>query len=155
METKHHDSVEYFKHLESKINKRIHSLTNSRSFILASGRALELHLKRLKVHKELTTRWLKMMDLPNKDEIAEVSLKLVDCEERLDTLDETIYSIGMTEKVNLEQLKLFRESAEELLKILKQEVADIHDGKLVTLEKDLSELKRLFETFDNGGDRND
>lgn len=155
METKHHDSVEYFKHLEAKINKRIHTLTNSRSFISASGRALDLHLKRLKVHKRLTTRWLKRMDLPNKDEIAEVSLKLVECEDRLDTLDETVYSIGMTEKVNLERLKMLRESAEELLKILKQEVADIHDGKLVTLEKDLFELKRLFEIFDNGGDRND
>ncbi|MFF2446114.1 hypothetical protein ACFVSW_03345 [Neobacillus sp. NPDC058068] len=44
------DSVTYYKELETEINKRIHAPTNCRSFLLAFGKALELHLKRVRIH---------------------------------------------------------------------------------------------------------
>ncbi|WP_066317560.1 hypothetical protein [Bacillus sp. FJAT-29814] len=146
METKHQDSVEYYKYLEAETNKQIHSLTNCRNFTLAFGRALELHLKKVKVHKRLTTRWLKRLDLPNKDEIAAISVTLVDCEDQLDMLDETVYLISKEQHHNLQQLKTVTQSSKELLAVLQQEVKDIHNNKLMTLEEDLLELKKLFET---------
>jgi hypothetical protein len=146
METKHQDSVEYFKHLEAEMNKRIHSLMNCRSFTLAFGRAMEFHLKQVKVHKRLTTRWLKELDLPNKDELAAISIRLVDCEDRLDVLDETIYLISKDQRANLEQLKIVRQTSKELWVFLKQEAIDIHNGKLMTLEEELLDLKKIFET---------
>lgn len=146
METKHQDSVEYYKYLEAETNKQIHSLTNCRNFTLAFGRALELHLKQVKVHKRLTTRWLKRLDLPNKDEIAAISVTLVDCEDQLDMLDETVYLISKEQHHNLQQLKTVTQSSKELLAVLQQEVKDIHNNKLMTLEEDLLELKKLFET---------
>lgn len=146
MESKHQDTFKYFKHLETEMNKEIHALTNCRSFTLAFGRAMEVHLKQVKVHKRLTTRWLKELDLPNKDELAAISVRLVDCEERLDVLDETVYLISKHQRANLEQLKIVRQNSKELLAFLKQEAKNIHNGKLLTLEEELLDLKKLFET---------
>ncbi|MBS4212096.1 MULTISPECIES: hypothetical protein [Neobacillus] len=145
METTHHDEVAFSKELEAKINKRIHELTNSRGFTLAWGRAMDAHLARLKIHKKLTTRWLKRLDIPNKDEVAELSIRLVDCVEKIDLLDDTIYSFKKRQQINLTHLKMVRQSWEELLVVLRTEEKELKAGNLTSLEKELIELKRLFQ----------
>lgn len=70
MKCKHDDPVSFYKNIETELNKRIHSPTNCRNFTLAFGRAFDAHLKQIKIHKRLTTKWLRSRNFPNKDEIA-------------------------------------------------------------------------------------
>jgi hypothetical protein len=103
-------------------------------------------VKRLRIHRRLTTRWLKHLNLPNKDEISAISVRIVDYEGKLDFLDETIYEIKQSQQKNYTQLKMVRKSWESLLSVLEMEARDIHDFKIKSLELDLLELKQLFHT---------
>lgn len=144
MAPKHHDSVFTYKKIEAELNKRIHAHTNSRAFTIAFGRAMEAHLKRVRIHKRLTTKWLKLLEIANKDEIAALSIRLVDCEEKIDFLDDTVYLINKMMKGNQYQLKIIRESWEEWSAFLKSEVREIRDHKINSLENELLELRALF-----------
>jgi len=154
MESNCHDPVSYYKKIEAEMNNRIHSLTNCRTFTSAFGRAMEEHLKLLKIHRRLTTKWLNHLDLSNKDEIAALSVRIVDCEEKLDLFDETIYSINKKQQENLIQLKMVRVSYEEWLAVLEKELSDIQTSKLKMMEKELLELKQSFYTEFNMEEKN-
>jgi hypothetical protein len=119
MESNHDDPVSYYKKLEAEINRTIHSSTNSREFILAFGKAMDSHLRQARIRRRFSTRSLNRLDLPNKDEIAALSVRIVDYEEKLDLLDEAIYELGKKQQENRDLLKRVRKSSEELLAILK------------------------------------
>ena len=144
MESKHHDPVSYFKKIEAEMNKRIHTYTNCRTFTKAFGRGMEEHLKQLRIHKRLTTKWLNHLDLANKDEIAALSVRIVECEEKLDLFDEKIYTIKKKQQENLSEIKMIRELWEEWLAVLVKEQSDIQTNKLNMLEEELLELKQSF-----------
>ncbi|MEH7108340.1 hypothetical protein [Bacillus sp. JJ1764] len=146
MEKLPEDPIEFFKELEKELNKQIHQSTNNRTFTTAYGRALDRHLKRLKRHKRLTTRWLNQLNLANKDEIASLSVRLVDCEEKLDLQDEVIFLINKEQKSNLSSIRQFKSSLELLLAVLEKEISDTQKNKIETLEVELAELKQLFKS---------
>jgi hypothetical protein len=146
MKSTHQEMDDFYKKLEKKWNEQIHAHTNNRNFTQAFGRALDVHVKRLRIHRRLTTRWLKHLNLPNKDEISAISVRIVDYEGKLDFLDETIYEIKQSQQKNYTQLKMVRKSWESLLSVLEMEARDIHDFKIKSLELDLLELKQLFHT---------
>ncbi|WP_040204620.1 hypothetical protein [Neobacillus jeddahensis] len=144
MNSKCEDSFLDFKKIEAEMNKKIHEYTNTRGFTLAFGKALEVHLKQVKLHRRLTKRWLNHLELVNKDEIAALSNRMVDLVEKIDLLDETIYHILQMQKRNKAQLKMVRESNEEWFTFLKSEVRETRNNKITTLEKELLELRLLF-----------
>jgi hypothetical protein len=146
MKYTHQELDAFYKKLEKKCNEQIHAKTNTRSFTLAIGRALDAHVKRIRIHRRLTTRWLKHLDLPNKDEISAISVRIVDYEGKLDFFDETIYEIKQKQQKNYSQLKMVQKSWEDLLSVLEMEARDIHDFKIKNLETELLELKQLFYT---------
>jgi hypothetical protein len=146
MKYTHQEMDAFYKKLEKKWNEQIHARTNKRSFTLAFGRALEAHVKQIRIHKRLTTRWLKHLDLPNKDEISAISVRIVDYEEKLDFFDDAIYEIKQSQLKNNTQLRMVRKSCEALLSVLEMEVKDIHDCKIKSLESELLELKQFFFT---------
>ncbi len=145
MESKHHDSDANYKKLEAEMNKSIHAWTNCRTFTKAFGRAMNAHLKWARIHRRLTTRWLKRLDFANKDEYAEISVRLVDLEDRLDFLDETIYEISKIQRENLLRLIEVRKLWKECCSVYKAEMKDIRDSKIKTLEKELADLQQFFE----------
>ncbi|MEH7304898.1 hypothetical protein [Neobacillus drentensis] len=142
----HRDSDSFYKKLEAEMNKRIHACTNNRNFTIAFGRAMEAHLKQLSIRKRLTTRWLNKIDLANKDEISAISVRIVDYEEKLDLLDESIYKMSKRQQENQTKFKMIRESWEALQEVLEMEAREFHDSKLKNLELELSDLKKLFDT---------
>ncbi|MBT2734963.1 hypothetical protein [Bacillus sp. ISL-7] len=146
MKYTHQEMDAFYKKLEKKWNEEIHARTNKRSFTLAFGKALEVHVKQIRIHKRLTTRWLKHLDLPNKDEISAISVRIVDYEEKLDFFDDAIYEIKQSQLKNNTQLRMVRKSCEDLLSVLEMEVKDIHDCKIKSLESELLELKQFFIT---------
>jgi hypothetical protein len=146
MEFSHQEKDSYYKKLEAEINKRIHAKLNNRTVTAAFGRALEAHVKHLKIHRELTTRWLNHFNFPNKDEISAISVRIVDYEGTLDHLDETIYWMNKRQQENLTQLKIVRKSWEDLRSVLEKEARETQTpgGKIKSLETELLELKQLF-----------
>jgi hypothetical protein len=146
MKSTHQELDTFYKKLEKKMNEQIHAYTNTRSFTLAFGRVMEAHVKRIRIHRRLTTRWLKHLDLPNKDEISAISVRIVDYEGKIDFLDETIYEIKQSQQKNYTQIRMIRKSCEALLSVLEKEARDIHDCKIKSLESELLELKQLFHT---------
>ncbi|EKN68790.1 hypothetical protein BABA_12086 [Neobacillus bataviensis LMG 21833] len=144
MDSKHCDLVSIYKKIEAQMNNRIHAETNTRTFTMAFGREMEAHLKKARIHRRLTTRWLNRQGLVNKDELAAISNRIIDCEEKIDLLDDSIYHLNKILKENYIQLRMVRESWDEWFIFLKDEVRAIHDDNVNTLEKELQELKLLF-----------
>lgn len=139
------DPIQFYKQIEAEINKRIHARTNSRAFTVAVGKAMDSHLRELRIFKRLITRWLNRLDLATKDEFASLSNRMVDIEGEIDSLDESIYQIINLQKTNQRKLKMVRESLEEWATFLNCEVREQRSNHIKTLENDLQDLKKLFE----------
>lgn len=157
MDSMHREFETYYKNLEAELNKRIHTCTNNREFIRASGRALEAHLSWVKLHRRLTTRWLNRLGLVNKDELAAISLRVVEHEGKLDALDDQLYTVNKTQQENQRRLKDIHMSLKEWLTILRKEITELHCDNISSLEKELLALKLLFneesEVEENENDR--
>ncbi|MEH7414868.1 hypothetical protein V7266_06235 [Neobacillus drentensis] len=145
MNSKQQDPIQFYKQIEAEINKRIHARTNTRAFTAAVGKALDSHLRKLRIYKRLITRWLTRSDLATKDELAALSNRMVDVVGDIDSLDESIYQIINQQQANQRKLTKVRESLEEWSTFLNSEVKDQRSNSIKTLENELQELKKLFE----------
>jgi hypothetical protein len=112
---------------------------------MAVGKALDSHLRELRIYKRLTTRRLNRLGLANKDEFADLSNRIIDVVEEIDSLDESIYQTHKLQKANQIKLEMVRQSLQEWSTYLKIEIQDRRKSSLKTLEEDLQELKQLFE----------
>jgi hypothetical protein len=144
MEPIHQEMVEFYKSLEKKCNQTIHRHTNCLAFTQAFGKAMDFHLNQVMKHRKWTNRWLTRLNLPTKDEIVSIAVKMVDSEEKLDTLEENIYLLTNKQKQNNIQLNILAVTLSELLIVLENERTEKRQEKLNTLEKELDELKQLF-----------
>jgi hypothetical protein len=145
MDSMQRDREAYYKKIEAQMNKRIHATTNIRAFTLAAGRALEAHLKRVKIHRRLTTKWLNHIGLVNKDELTALSVRIVDYEGKIDSLDDQMYTLNKSQLKNQLLLNTIHHSLEEWVTFLRNEMKDLHSSKINNLEKELLELKQLFK----------
>lgn len=145
MEFKHDDPITLYKDIEYELNKRIHAAANCRDFTLAFGRAMDNHLKQMKIHRKLITSWLKARNLPNKDEIAAISERIVKNSEKIDVIDDALYILHKQQKNNQDLLAMVRSSWEDLLAVLAAEEREFQSKKVKSLELELFELKQLFQ----------
>jgi hypothetical protein len=145
MDSMQRDREAYYKKIEAQMNKRIHATTNNRAFTLAAGRALEAHLKRVRIHRRLTTKWLNHIGLVNKDELTALSVRIVDYEGKIDGLDDQMYTLNKSQHKNKLLLNSIHHSLEEWVTFLRNEMKDLHSSKINNLEKELLELKQLFK----------
>lgn len=145
MNSKHQDTIQFYKQIEAEINKRIHASTNSRAFTKAVGKAMDSHLREVRIYKRLTTRWLNRRNLATKDEFAALANRKIEVEEEIDSLDESIYQIIKLQKANQQKLTMVRESLEDWSTFLNSEVCHKSSHPIKTLENELQELKKLFE----------
>jgi hypothetical protein len=84
------------------------------------------------------------LDIPIKDEIADIALKKVVCEEKVDLLEDTIYILKKEQKKNIFELQKLKESLVEMLIVVEAEVKSLQGQKIKSLEKELDALKQLF-----------
>jgi hypothetical protein len=145
MKSTHQDPEIFYKELEKEWNKRIHASNNSLTFTHAFGKALEKHLDHIVIQRELIKKWLTVFDIPNKEEFVTLAGRKVDCVEKIDSLEETIYELNMDLKQDNTELKKLNKSLLDLLSLIEDEVGNIKTAKIKTLEKELQELKFLFK----------
>jgi hypothetical protein len=118
MQTSGKSPNEFFKELEDELNKKIYSLTNSKPFIKMAGEALDQHLDMLIELRMATGHWLEIMALPSRDDVADIAKMLIKTEDRLDSLDESLYQI-------LDDIRVYRNEIGRL----KDEIADVDRRK--------------------------
>jgi hypothetical protein len=145
MESRHQDPETFYKELEKEWNKRIHAYTNSLTFTHAFGKTLDKHLDFIVIQRKLINNWLTVFDIPNKGEFVTLAGKKVDCIERIDSLEETIYELNTDLKRDNTVLKKLNNSLSDLLSLIEDEVKNIKTAKVKTLEKELEELKFIFK----------
>jgi chromosome segregation ATPase len=144
MKTYSFDTNTFYKNLENDINRRIHASTNCLTFTKAVGNELEYHLNRVLIYREMINKHLILINAPSKEEISVIANRLVDCEEKLDNLEETIYEMNQTQKKNNFQISKIKLVMEDLIQELNKETSYFHQLKIQTLEIELEELKHLF-----------
>jgi hypothetical protein len=144
MESKHQDPGTFYKELEKEWNKRIHAYTNSLTFTHAFGKALENHLDYIVMHRKLINHWLTVFDIPNKEDFVTLAGRKVDCVEKIDSLEETIYELNIGLKKDNTEFKKLNKSLRDMLCLIENEVKNVKVCKIKTLENELDELKKLF-----------
>jgi len=92
------------KKIEDDINCKIFSQTNSLSFIKMTGTAIEEHINYLVASREFTNQWLDCNGLPSRDDIADIAIKIIGNEDRLDRLDDTLYQVLMNINASRRQM---------------------------------------------------
>lgn len=145
MESKHHDSITFYKQLEKELNIRIHQNTNCLAFTQAFGKSVEYHLDRVLITRRLIAKWLKHVDVPSKDEFADIAVRLVDYEEKLDELENTVYLLNKQQNQNISQIEILKDSLENLLHAVEMEVRELKARRIKSLENELEDLKQLFD----------
>lgn len=145
MESKQQDPVEYYKSLEKGWNKIIHSTANSLTFTHAFGKAIENHLDHVVIQQKVINNWLTVFDIAKKEDFAEIAIKKVKCEDKLDDLDETLYMLNIVLKNDHSQLKKLNHSLREMLCLLENEVKGLKEIKIKSLKDELEDLKKLFD----------
>ncbi|MEC1524780.1 hypothetical protein P9D43_22500 [Neobacillus niacini] len=145
MESKQLDPVEFYKNLEKYWNKRIHSSTNCPTFTRAFGKSFENHLDQVEIQQKVINNWLTQFNLSKKDDFAELANRKVDGEDKLDDLEEKLYTVNVVLKNNYSELKKLNKSLSEMLCGMENEVKDLKVHKIKSLKNELEELKRLFE----------
>ena len=144
MESRHQDSVSFYKDLEKECNKRIHAQTNCLTFTHAFGKAIENHLDHVVIQQKVINNCLTLLDIPPKDDFANLAQRKVDCEDKIDHLDETLFMLNRDLKKDNSELKELNKSLSDLLCLIENEVKDLKANKIKTLKTDLEDLKNLF-----------
>lgn len=146
MDFMHQGQVAFYKKLEEDWNKKFHDLCNTSSFVQAYAKEVHHHLNQVIVHRRLITEWLTYLDIPNKNEVAEFANRKIDCEAKLDFLEDTAYWVNRAHKMNVIHFVEMKEALEELLSVIEEEICDEPKGNLESLEKELWDLKFYFHT---------
>ncbi|MCM3690150.1 hypothetical protein [Neobacillus niacini] len=144
MASRHQDSVSFYKDLEKECNKRIHAYTNCLTFTHAIGKAIENHLDHVVIQQEVINNWLALFDIPLKDDFANLAQKKVDCEEKIDHLEDTLFMLIRGLKKDNSELKKLNKSLCDLLCLIENEVKDLKANRIKTLKTDLEDLRMLF-----------
>jgi hypothetical protein len=145
MDSRHQDTGTFYNGLEKEWNKRIHAYTNSLAFITAFGKALENHLDYIEINQTLINNWLTEFDIPNKEDFVNLAGRKVDCVEKIDSLEDTIYELNMGMKKDNTELKKLNQSLSDMLCLIETEVRNVKVCRIKTLEHELEELKFLFK----------
>jgi hypothetical protein len=145
MDSRHQDTGNFYKELEKELNMRIHAYTNSLTFTHAFGKALENHLDHNVIQRKLINNWLTVFDIPNKEDFVILAGRKVDCVEKIDSLEDTIYELNMGLKKDNTELKKLNKSLSDMLCVIENEVKNVKACKIKTLENELEKLKFLFK----------
>jgi hypothetical protein len=144
MESRHQDTETFYKELEQEWNMKIHTYTNSLTFITAFGKSLENHLDLIVIHRKLINNWFTAIDIPDKEDFVNLAGRKVDCVEKIDSLEDTIYELNMGMKKDNTELEKLNQSLSDMLSLIEIEVRNVKACKIKTLENELEEIKKLF-----------
>ena len=107
MQASSRDIREFCKSMEAEINSKMLLKTNSLAFIEKIAEVIESHLDHVEETRASTEKWLELMGLPTRDEMAAIAINLLKLEQRLDGLDDVLFNtLESMEEYSLKMLDL-------------------------------------------------
>ncbi len=112
------EAAKTYKKVEADCNRQVLSMTNNLRYIKKLGQAMDAHVDDIIALRKLTKEWLDSLKLPNRDDIAAISKRVITLEARLDDLDEQLTESIQQIKNHHNQIRKFSEEIAELKKEL-------------------------------------
>jgi tRNA U34 5-carboxymethylaminomethyl modifying GTPase MnmE/TrmE len=145
-----YDSYETFKklseHWEKQANDIIHLWTNNKEFVKFTNVNSHSYARYLNLFKKNQELLATQLNLPTKDDLANVSKITLQTEEKLDALEEQIWSLSDSFNETNKEIESVVEISREVVKITKQLKSELSKTKkelsnTKVLEKELKEVK--------------
>lgn len=135
---------EKYKERERKQNEIIRDWLNSPEIIRSCSEMLEIHLDQIQIERVLVQHWLTCNDCPNKDEIAAIANNVIQVEERVDELEDTIYRMCKEWNEKIRTITALKESMFNMKLTLENSTSREND-RIQILKNELEDVKLLFK----------
>lgn len=123
---------------EKQINDFIYLWTNNNEFVKISNLGTELHSRSLEAFKKNQEALAGVMNMPTKNDVANVAALTVQAEEKIEALEEQIWELQDSVKLQTKDIESVVEASKEIIKLTKQLKTE-----LVKTKKELADTKSL------------
>ncbi|WP_209123731.1 hypothetical protein [Alkalihalobacillus sp. BA299] len=122
MNRKHTDQVQQYKQQEDEWNKYILSTFNSHHFVYQTGKWINAHIDEVIEKRKIAELWLEILYVPTKNDIANLANKVIKHEDRVDFLEDQLFSLNKERRKTIEVLKRTNSEITLLKNFLESEV---------------------------------
>ncbi|WP_160720418.1 polyhydroxyalkanoate biosynthesis repressor PhaR [Bacillus sp. USDA818B3_A] len=123
---------------EKQINDFIYLLTNNKEFNSLTNRGTDLHSRYLESFKQNREALASVLNLPTKNDVANVANLTLQTEEKMEALKEQIWGLQDAVKSQNQEIETVVDVSKEIIKLTKQ-----LKNELVKTKKELAETKSL------------
>ena len=123
---------------EKQINDFIYLLTNNKEFINLTTRGTNLHSRYLESFKQNQETLASVLNLPTKNDVANVANLTLQTEEKMQDLEKQIWGLQDAVKSQNREIETVVDVSKEIIKLTKQ-----LKNELVKTKKELAETKSL------------
>lgn len=123
---------------EKQINDFIFLWTNNNEFVKMSNLGTELHARYLEVLKRNQEALAGVLNMPTKSDVANVANLTIQAEEKIEALEEQIWDLQDSVKLQTKDIASVVEVSKEIIKLTKQLKTE-----LVKTKKELADTKAL------------
>ncbi|MGG1675031.1 hypothetical protein ACIFOT_04675 [Neobacillus sp. NRS-1170] len=113
--------VNYFKQLEEKLNGKIKCLFNRHKNFIYVKKMIWLDLKRVRIQRIIAKNWLNSKGYVTKEEISNIAKKYISIEEKVDDLDDLVFSMTKNWNSNKQSLTSMHEILNKLKSLMEEE----------------------------------
>lgn len=139
------DCIEAFKQLESYINDQILKNLNNEHFVSMIACTLDSHLTEVEEVRSLVQKWFELLDVPSKDDIALLSLNIIQKEKKLDEMEDGLYQLKQNFKGYKGKLEKYKSVLMDVERELKSN--DNCNTRLAEIKNIKNEIDKLWGTF--------
>jgi hypothetical protein len=133
-----------YKKREKEWNRTIKRLANCPHFVQLIEVMVDTHLNQVQSHRKLIQQWLSLLEYPNKDEVAHVAKTFITNENKIDDLDDMIYSMRETANSTNQSLSTLIKAMQHMKLVLEEEHVKNKKNRINHLRDELNEVKSLF-----------
>lgn len=137
------DSIEMLKQHEKETNQEMISMFNCEEAVYLTAKTLDVHLQQVLAARTVVEEWMQWMNIPNKQDVTDVAVKIIKLEDKADQLEEKMFELSGKLANSQNVLTSYSKHLRELKQFIESETDD-PKTKREMLENELEELKQLF-----------
>ena len=149
---------------EKQINDFLYFWTNNEDFVKVTNLGTEVHSRHLERFKRNQQAFASFLNLPTKNDVTNVAHLTIQTEERIEALEEEMWDIKDTLKMQSKEIQSVLEASKEMIKFTKQIKMELGKAKkelltvnslsaqLQEIKQELLELTRFKEEEESGKD---
>ncbi|WP_413301095.1 polyhydroxyalkanoate biosynthesis repressor PhaR [Bacillus sp. 1P10SD] len=129
----------YSDQLEKQMNDAIHLWTNNQEFVQFSRVSSDSHARFMEVVKKYNEFIANQLNLPSKNDLANVAKLAIQSEEKLETLEEQLWSLQDSVDASKRDIADMLSMTREVMKLVKQQKTE--NAKIKKVLEETEELK--------------